>query len=207
MEGGTTGLDESLFYTADIKYGWGFKMETEELVSKNAITGIGLAYASVMRLSHWAHHLENKVTLDQKHQLVLLDLKLGPVPEIFSYPDNFLQNDCFLANEAPVRCSASLLFLSYECPLLAASSRKPRYLSSHAVPRLFPVLSNSARNFFLWQSFSKALRINWYSSPRVVYAIVTFLASKAKYASFPIDSGKELRKTCFKLTSSTPFKQ
>ncbi|GKA27950.1 hypothetical protein Tco_0714118 [Tanacetum coccineum] len=50
---------------------------------------------SCTRLSHWAHHLENKVTLDQKHQLVLLDLKPGSVPEIFSYPDNFLQNDLF----------------------------------------------------------------------------------------------------------------
>ncbi|GKD20888.1 hypothetical protein Tco_1222591 [Tanacetum coccineum] len=82
-----------------------------------------------------------------------------------------------------------------------------RYLSSHVVPRRFPVLSNSARNFFWLQSFTKALRINWYSSPMVVWAIVTFLASKARYASFPRYSGKELRKTCFRLTSSTPFKQ
>ncbi|GKD98495.1 hypothetical protein Tco_1382392, partial [Tanacetum coccineum] len=37
--------------------------------------------------------------------------------------------------------------------------------------------------------------------------IVTFLASKARYASFPRDSGKELRKACFRLTSSTPIKQ
>ncbi|GKD47174.1 hypothetical protein Tco_1271819 [Tanacetum coccineum] len=105
-----------------------------------------LSRRSCTRLSHWAHHLENKVTLDQKHQLVLLDLKPGSVLGIFSYPNNFLQ-----ANEAPVRCSASLLFLSYEFPLLAESSRKPRYLSSHAVPRRFPVLSNSARNFFWLQ--------------------------------------------------------
>ncbi|GKE19860.1 hypothetical protein Tco_1431372 [Tanacetum coccineum] len=113
----------------------------------------------------------------------------------------------FLANEAPVKCSASLLFLFYEFPLLAASSRKLRYLLSHAVPRHFPVLSNSARNFFWLQSFAKALRINWYSSPRVVWAIVTFLASKARSALFPRDSGKELRKTFFRLTSSTLFKQ
>ncbi|GJZ86839.1 hypothetical protein Tco_0658449 [Tanacetum coccineum] len=106
----------------------------------------------------------------------------------------------------PLKIPASLLFLSYEFPLLAASSRKPGYLSSHAVPRRFPVLSNSARNFFWLQSFAKALRINWYSSPRVVWAIVTFLASKARYASLTRDSGKELRKTCFRLTSSTPFK-
>nr|GEW29906.1 putative zinc finger, CCHC-type [Tanacetum cinerariifolium] len=39
---------------------------------------------------------------------------------------------------APVRFSATLLFLPYEFPLLVASSRKPRYLSSHAVPRRFP---------------------------------------------------------------------
>ncbi|GJY10638.1 hypothetical protein Tco_0378823 [Tanacetum coccineum] len=125
-----------------------------------------LSRQSCTRLSHWAHHLENRVTLDQKHQLVLLDLKSGSMPEIFSYPDNFLQNDLFLANKARVRCSASLLFLSYEFPLLAASSRKLGYLSSHAVPRRFLVLSNSARNFFWLQSFAKALRINWYSSPR-----------------------------------------
>ncbi|GKE46122.1 hypothetical protein Tco_1477380 [Tanacetum coccineum] len=71
MGGGTTGLDESLLYIVDVEYGCGFKMETEEPVSKNAIIGIGLAYASVRR-----------------------------------------------------------------------------YLSSLAVPRRFPVLSNSARNFF-----------------------------------------------------------
>ncbi|GJY96334.1 hypothetical protein Tco_0513244 [Tanacetum coccineum] len=77
MGGGTTGLDESLLYTADIEYGWGdacdkkamhgcprikkasvmktftcptilgFKMETKEPVSKNAITGITMAYQSV----------------------------------------------------------------------------------------------------------------------------------------------------------------
>nr|GFB04561.1 hypothetical protein [Tanacetum cinerariifolium] len=82
----------------------------------------------------------------------------------------------------------------------------PTYLSSHAVPRHFPVLSNSARNFFWLQSFAKALRINWYSLPRVVCAIVTFLASKSGYASFPRDSGKELGKTCFRLTSITLFK-
>ncbi|GJX65083.1 hypothetical protein Tco_0299426 [Tanacetum coccineum] len=88
----------------------------------------------------------------------------------------------FLANEAPVRCSVLLLFLSYEFPLLAASSRKPRYLSSRAILRRFPVLSNLARNFFWLQSFAKVLKINRYSSPRVVWAIVTFLASKARYA-------------------------
>ncbi|GKC42847.1 hypothetical protein Tco_1060569 [Tanacetum coccineum] len=57
----------------------------------------------------------------------------------------------FLANEAPVRCSATLLFCSYEFPLLAASSGKLRYLSSPAIPRRLPVLSNFARNFF-WTS-------------------------------------------------------
>ncbi|GKB85334.1 hypothetical protein Tco_0957606 [Tanacetum coccineum] len=76
----------------------------------------------------------------------------------------------------------------------------PTYLSSLTVPRRFLVLSNLAKNFFWLQSFAKALRINWYSSLRVVWAIVTFLASKARYASFLRDSGKELRKTCFRLT-------
>nr|GEU42642.1 hypothetical protein [Tanacetum cinerariifolium] len=64
-------------------------------------------------------------------------------------------------------------------------SIKDLYLSSHAVPWRFLVLLNSARNFFWLQSFTKALRINWHSSPRVVWAIVTFLSSKARYASFP----------------------
>ncbi|GKB19559.1 hypothetical protein Tco_0853482 [Tanacetum coccineum] len=86
-------------------------------------------------------------------------IKKAPVMETFSCPT----------------CSATLLFLSYEFPLLAASSGKSRYLSSHAVPRRLP-------------------------------AIVTFLASKARYASLLRDSGKELRKTCFRLTSSTSFK-
>ncbi|GJS11052.1 hypothetical protein Tco_0367848 [Tanacetum coccineum] len=48
-----------------------------------------------------------------------------------------------------------------------------RYLSSHAVPRRFLVLSNSARNFFWLQSFAKALRINWYSSPREILTVVS----------------------------------
>ncbi|GJW92996.1 hypothetical protein Tco_0172668 [Tanacetum coccineum] len=39
---------------------------------------------------------------------------------------------CLLAYEAAIKCSATLLFLSYEFPLLAASSRKP---GSQAVPR------------------------------------------------------------------------
>ncbi|GKE51241.1 hypothetical protein Tco_1486397, partial [Tanacetum coccineum] len=47
------------------------------------------------------------------------------------------------------------------------------YLSSHAVPRRFLVLSNSARNFFWLQSFAKALRINWYSSPREILTVVS----------------------------------
>ncbi|GJT61367.1 hypothetical protein Tco_1004900 [Tanacetum coccineum] len=62
---------------------------------------------------------------------------------------------------------------------IRSGRRHNRYLSSHAVPRSFLVLSNSARNFFWLQSFAKALRINLYYSPRVVWAIVTFLASKA----------------------------
>ncbi|GJV21836.1 hypothetical protein Tco_1370856 [Tanacetum coccineum] len=97
-----------------------------------------LSRRSCTRLSYWAHHLENKVTLDQKHQLFLLDLKPGSVPEIFSYPDNFLQNDLF--------------FLDIE-----AFTFSFMYLSSRAVPRRFPVLSNSARNLFWLQSFTKAI--------------------------------------------------
>nr|GEW30915.1 lipid phosphate phosphatase delta-like [Tanacetum cinerariifolium] len=103
----------------------GFKMETEEPVSKNAITGIDFAYASVR---------------------------------------SFLQNDIFLVYEAPVRCSATLFFLSYEFPFLVASSRKPSmYLSSQAVPRHFTVLSNLARNVIWLQCFANALKINWTS--------------------------------------------
>ncbi|GJZ03746.1 reverse transcriptase domain-containing protein [Tanacetum coccineum] len=104
------------------------------------------------------------------------------------------------------RAGLEILEASFSTYKKASLLTHRRYFSSHAVPRRFLVLSNLARNFFWLQSFAKALRINWCSSPRVVWAIVTFLASKARYASFPRDSGKELRKTCFRLTSSTPFK-
>ncbi|GKB19558.1 hypothetical protein Tco_0853481 [Tanacetum coccineum] len=80
MRGGTTGLDESLLYTADFEYGWGDACDKkamygcpwikkasviEEPVSKNAITGIGLAYASIISCK-MTSFLANEVIKPQK---------------------------------------------------------------------------------------------------------------------------------------------